>query len=104
MHTKHFSFIFPIPDFYMSSVKVIQQVEANIHYSLDHNGKVDVEGVTLKPGIAQYVDNWPRLEAEIKVAAEHNSKQYRRPGDWMSNKVPQSIDPVFQQILKPYAR
>jgi hypothetical protein len=43
------------------------------------------------------IDNWERLEEEIRAAAENNSKQYKVPGDWMSRQVPQEIELAQQE-------
>jgi hypothetical protein len=88
MNTKHLSFLFPIPDWHFSAaVKIVTPYVINVRYTLHWNKKVDVEAYYIKPGMAQHIINWTKLEQEIQDAAENNSKQYRLPGDYRGGHV-----------------
>lgn len=105
MNTKFLSFLFPVPGYFFSdAVKVITPYTINVHYSLHYNKRVVVERYSLLPGMAQHIIGWEKLESEILLAAENNAEQYRRPGDWMSNVVPDNIHPVFAEALTPYLK
>lgn len=81
-HTKYLSFLFPVPEKYFSSaVKVVKPFEINVHYSYDWRGVVNIERYSITMGMAQHIVKWNELEEELKLAAENNSKQYRKPGD-----------------------
>lgn len=94
-HTKHLSFLFPVPaEFFNPCVKVTKPFEINVRYTLDWRGVVALEGYTVTPGMCKWIVGWEQLEDQMQAAAENNSKQYRRPGDWMSKHLPQEIATV----------
>jgi hypothetical protein len=101
MNTKHLSFLFNIPDeFFSPKADIPRPREVNVCYTLYWNKKVEVDAYYLTPGMAKLIVNWQGLEDEMQKAAENNSKQYRAPGDWMSNQVPQDVDAHFVQAMK----
>lgn len=76
-HTKHLSFLFPVPATYFnSSVVVKKPFEINVHYTLDWRGVVKVERYTITPGMAKHIIKWDELEEELNKAAEHNALQF----------------------------
>lgn len=94
-HTKHLSFTFPVDLIFLTEWTKPQLPEINVHYTLDWRGVVNIEGYTVTPGMCRWITDWVKLEEQMQYAAENNSKLYRRPGDWMSNKVPEEIAPCF---------
>lgn len=97
-HTKHLSFLFPVDTkFFSEAVRIVTQYEINVHYTLDWRGVVLVQGYTIKPGMACHIIKWEELEDQIQLAAENNSKQYRRPGEWMSRQIPQPFEKSFYE-------
>ena len=80
MYTKQLNFLFLVDPSFMPNVKVTVQYTINVRYTLDRTGKVTLNDYNVKPGMAQYINNWEKLEEEMLKAAENNSKDYRRPG------------------------
>lgn len=78
--TKHLSFLFLVDPRFMPAVKVTEQYQVNVRYTLDYRGVVTLLDYNVKPGMAQHIVRWDLLEAEMLRAAENNSKDYRKPG------------------------
>jgi hypothetical protein len=98
-HTKHLSFLFPVDPWFMPAVKVITQYQINVRYTLDCRGVVTLDDYNVKPGMAQHIVRWDLLEVAMLKAAENNSKQYRKPGDWMG-KIPEDVDVDYEEAKK----
>jgi hypothetical protein len=96
---KHLSFQFIIPnEFFNISVKVTVPYEITVRYALHWNKKVDLEGYTIKPGMAKWITNWQGMEDQMQAAAENNSKLYKLPGQYGGIKMrPEGLDP-YQDI------
>jgi hypothetical protein len=99
MTLKHLSFLYPIPrHHFKDGSKVTHLIEINVHYALYWNRKVEVEGYVITPGTAKHINDWDKLEEEIKAAAEHNSKRYRAPGERRTSGMrPEGVEP-YQDI------
>lgn len=102
-HTKQFTFLFLVDPLYMPNVKVKTQYEINVVYTLDYRGRVEVIGYTVKPGMAQHIHNWDRLELEMKEAAENNSKGKVKPGDYRGHMRPEGANP-YEDISDEWKR
>jgi len=82
MNTSFHSFLFIIPaEFFSDAGQKVTPYEVNVRYALHWNKKVDVEAYYIKPGMAKHIVNWDKLEEQMQLAAENNSKQYRVLGD-----------------------
>lgn len=104
-HTKHLSFLFPVPSaFFNNCVKVVKPYEINIHYTLDWRGVVNIEGYAVTPGMCRWIADWVKLEEQMQYAAEHNSKLYRRPGQYNGGHMrPEGVD-SYQDIHDQWKR
>lgn len=89
---KHLRFDYPVPSDNLNDWKG-QLPVIHVQYSLHWNKRVTLDGYTMKPGIAGQIKDWVKLEEELQHAAENNSKQYRKPGDWINSKLPEEIKP-----------
>lgn len=77
-HTKHLSFLFPVPASYFNScVRVIKPFEINVHYTLDYRGVVAIEGFTVTPSMCEWIEGWRELQDELQKAAENNARQFQ---------------------------
>jgi hypothetical protein len=82
MNTKFLSFEFTIPNWHINpAYKVTVPFVINVHYAFHWNKKVDVQAFYVKPGMGKLIVNWEKLEEEIRLAAENNSKMYKVPGE-----------------------
>lgn len=109
-NTLHLSFLFYVPlEFFSPAVRIVTQYNINVRYTLDWKGEVTLNDYNVKPGMAQHIVKWDELEEQMLEAAKNNALDYRKPGDWMSNKVPADIDvdqlhPVFQMAFEPFRK
>lgn len=79
-HTKHLSFLFTVPnELFSSAVKIITPYTVNVRYTLNYKGEVELNDYNVKPGMAQHIDNWERLEEQMLEAAKNNAKSYNIP-------------------------
>lgn len=103
--TKHLSFIYMVPvEFFSPAVKVIKQYGINVRYTLDWRGVVALDDYNVVPGMAKHIVNWQGLEDQMLKAAENNSKQYRKPGQFGKGKVrPEGLD-TYQDIHDQWSR
>lgn len=96
MNLKHLSFLYPVPrHHFKDGSKVTHLIEINVHYALYWNRKVEVEGYVITPGTAKHIQDWDKLEEEIKAAAEHNAESRKedwQEDTWISKRVPEEVD------------
>ena len=97
-YTKHLSFDFPIQTSFLTEWKNPEQPVIYVRYTLDWRGVVQVEGYTVKPGMAQHIVKWEQLEDEMLKAAENNSKDYRRPGHRSGGRAKQHGNDPYNDI------
>lgn len=70
--------------------------EVYIGYQLWYNKKVVVIRLQLDPGVGKNIKDWDRLEKDVQLAAENNSKSKIVPGQERSRRV--DTDP--QKVLE----
>lgn len=100
---KHLRFDYPVPSDNLTDWKGRLPV-IHVQYSLHWNKKVTLDGYTMKPGIAGQITDWVKLEEQMQLATENNSKNYRRPGQYRGGHMrPEGVD-SYQDIHDQWKR